>query len=90
MAAPTRPEHGRVTSQAIPILPAVLQDTLVPRPIPEPRIDPVQMWVVDRANPRWEEARIATVEAVSEAKPCGASTCTSPRPMVRMMRHPPE
>ena len=77
-------------SQATPIRPKVAQETLEPRPTPEPRIEPVQICVVDSAKPRWEEARMATVEAVSAARPCGESMWTRPLPMVLMIRQPPE
>lgn len=59
-------------------------------PTPEPRMEPEATCVVDRPKPRWDDARIAMVDDVSAAKPCGASMSTMPLPIVRMMRQPPE
>ena len=76
--------------QATTIRPATAQRTVRPgRPIPVPRIEPVATWVVDRAKPRWLEARMTAADALSAAMPCGELISTSPLPSVRMMRQPP-
>ncbi len=81
---------GKVMSQATTMRSATRQRTSAPRrPMPVPRIDPVATWVVERAKPRWLEARMVDAVAASAEKPWGASTSTRPLPRVRMIRQPP-
>ena len=51
--------------------------------------DPEATWVVERAKPRWLDARMVAAVLVSAAKPCAGLTSVRPRPRVRMMRQPP-
>ena len=89
-AAPTRPDAGKVTSQAMTILPATPQFTLLPRlPRPVPMIEPEHTWVVESAKPRCEETRIVAAELASAAKPWGVLISVRPLPSVRMTRQPP-
>ncbi len=77
-------------TQAITIRSATRHCTWAPgRPTPEPRIDPVATCVVDRANPKWLDARMTAAEELSAAIPCGVLISTRPLPTVRMMRQPP-
>ena len=70
--------------------PAVRQRTFEPRrPRPEPMTEPEATCVVERAKPRWLEARIVAAVAVSAAKPCAGFTSVRPVPRVLMMRQPP-
>ena len=79
-------EVGRTLADA-----AVRQRTEAPlRPSPVPMTPPDATCVVERAKPRCVEARIVAVVAASAEKPCAGSTSVMPRPMVRMMRQPPE
>ena len=87
--APTAPAAGIVTIQAETIRPATLQRTSVFLPTPDPRIDPVATWVVDREYPKWLDRRMADADAASAAMPWGDSISVSPLPMVRMTRQPP-
>jgi hypothetical protein len=54
-------------------------------------IEPVATWVVERAKPRWLEARMTVADAVASAlaRPWGEEMSTRPLPIVRMMRQPP-
>ena len=77
-------------TQAVAIRPAMDQRTVAPgRPTPDPRMDPVATWVVDRAKPRWLEARMTAADELSAAMPCGGEISTRPLPSVRITRHPP-
>ena len=70
--------------------PAVPQRTDAPRrPSPEPMTEPDATWVVERAKPRWLDARIVAAVLVSAAKPCAGLIAVRPVPRVRMMRQPP-
>src|SRR5919205_4471383 len=89
--APTMPAAGSVKSQPRAMRPTMPQRTVVPRrPMPEPMTEPEATWVVDSAKPRCEEARMADAVDDSAAKPWAGLTSVSPRPMVRMIRQPPE
>jgi hypothetical protein len=57
--------------------------------MPVPITDPEATWVVERANPRWVDARIVAVVAASAANPRPGSISVSPLPRARMMRQPP-
>jgi hypothetical protein len=59
------------------------------RPRPEPSTDPEATWVVDRAKPRCDEARIAAAVEVSADRPCAGLTVVSFVPRVSMIRQPP-
>ncbi len=70
MRAPTMAEAGRVNNHPRAIFPAVPQRTDVPlRPRPEPMTEPEATCVVERAKPKWEEARMAEAVLVSAEKP---------------------
>jgi len=80
-----------VMSQPSAMRPAVPQRTEAPlRPSPTPITEPEATCVVESAKPRWLEARIVAVVADSAAKPWAGSTSVMSRPMVLMMRQPPE
>ena len=88
--APTIPAAGSVSSQATSMRRAVDHRTSSGvRATPVPMIAPAVTWVVERPNPKCDEARMATIDDVSAVKPCGVSMSAKPRPIVRMMRQPP-
>ena len=91
ITAPTSPAAGRVMSQASdhPAGDAPADRRRPACPTPEPRIEPVATWVVDRANPRWLDVRMTAADALSAAMPCGGEISTRPLPSVRMTRQPP-
>ena len=68
---------------------AMPQRTVVPRPRPPPRTDPVATCVVERAKPRWLEVRSTAAVAPSLDIPWRGVMSTSPLPRVRMIRQPP-
>src|ERR1700754_2339119 len=89
--APTTAAAGRVTIQAIAICPATPHWTDARRrPAPAPKIDPVATWVVDRANPMWDEVRMTAALLTSAAKPCGLWMSLTRLPRVWMIRQPPK
>ena len=53
-------------------------------------MEPEHTWVVDRAKPRCDEARMVAAELHSAANPCGVLISVRPLPSVRMTRQPPE
>src|SRR6478736_5115114 len=90
VAAPTSAAMGRVMNQATAIRPATRQRTWAPGlPRPDPRIEPVATWVVERANPSWLDARMTAAAEPWAAVPWRGSISVMPLPMVRMIRQPP-
>ena len=71
------------------LLPELLGMTLYLEWEATPTMLPVATWVVDRAKPRWLEARMTAADEASAAIPCGEEISTSPLPRVRMIRQPP-